>query len=61
MHNFTPVASTALAVAVADNTTKTNPGTSGCGGFAWSRLERSRTSSGIVSWDLINQTLTILS
>ena len=37
---FTPVATAALAVAVVDNTTNTSPGTSGCGGFAWSRLEK---------------------
>ncbi|HMV44357.1 MAG TPA: hypothetical protein PK079_04900 [Leptospiraceae bacterium] len=36
----TPVATSALAVAVTDNTTKTSPGTTGCGGFSWSRLEK---------------------
>ncbi|MBL0263560.1 MAG: hypothetical protein IPQ05_06685 [Leptospiraceae bacterium] len=37
---YTPVATAAAAVAVADNTTRTSPGTTGCGGFAWSRLEK---------------------
>lgn len=27
-----------LAAAIADNTTKTSPGTGGCGGFAWTQL-----------------------
>ncbi len=27
------------AIAVVDNTDKSNPGTGGCGGFAWSRIE----------------------
>ena len=37
---FSAQTSIAAAVAVVDNTTKTSPGTSGCGGFAWSRIER---------------------
>jgi hypothetical protein len=37
---FNAQTSIAAAVALADNTTKTNPGTSGCGGFSWSRIER---------------------
>jgi hypothetical protein len=37
---FTPVATAAAANAIVDNTIRTNPGVSGCGNFAWSRLER---------------------
>jgi hypothetical protein len=39
--NGTAAASSqAAAIAVVDNTTKTSPGTGGCGGFSWSRLEK---------------------
>ena len=38
--NSTGVDSIAAAQAIVDNTTKTDPGTTGCNGFSWSRLER---------------------
>ncbi len=37
---FNPQTTAAAAAALADNTTRTSPGTSGCGGFSWSRMER---------------------
>jgi hypothetical protein len=37
---FSAQTTLAAALAVVDNTTRTSPGTTGCGGFAWSRLER---------------------
>lgn len=38
--NFPGVDTLAAAIALNDTTTKTNPGTSGCGNSAWSRIER---------------------
>lgn len=38
--NATGVATEALATSIVDTTIKTNPGSSGCAGFSWSRIEK---------------------
>ncbi len=38
--NATGVTTEALALSIVDTTNKTNPGSSGCSGFSWSRIEK---------------------
>lgn len=40
--NAVGVSTIAEAVAISDTTNKTSPGTSGCSGFSWSRLEKDK-------------------